>query len=298
MEEILAAGTVLDGRYRVVRLIAEGGMSIVYEVADSRLPGRFALKHMREWVGDAAAQRAIVEQFTREAELLATMSHPNLPRVTDHFVYAERRCLVEELVDGETLEAIAERRGAPLEETEAARWAVQICDALEYLHGRGIIYRDLKPSNCMLTNEGAVKLIDFGIVRYFSLGKSRDTVIMGTPGFAAPEQYGREQTDPRAALSGEIVLLDAAETFGYPEEPLPPRSFRKQVAGVTGVGLGSVVLMSSSSVFTSLALCYLPVWLYLMLLEHRGRARRAATTVKVTRDGIAFEDGARRVRAA
>lgn len=203
----LPTGTVIDGRYHVVRLVAEGGMSEVYEVTDARLPGRFALKCMRDWIGDAAIREEIGAQFKREASVLATLSHPNLPRVTDHFVHAGRRCLVEELVDGHTLEDVEVARRGRLDETEVLRWALQICDALEYLHGKGIIYRDLKPSNCMIARDGVVRLIDFGIVRFFSTGKARDTIIMGTPGFAAPEQYGRDQTDARADIFALGVLL-------------------------------------------------------------------------------------------
>jgi serine/threonine protein kinase len=188
-----------------LRLLAEGGMSLVYEVENVRLPGRFALKLMRDWAGDETVRATITQQFSQEAELLATLSHPNLPRVTDHFVSPTERWLVEELVEGETFEQLLEQT-RPDEQT-AVGWAVQILDALEYLHERGIIYRDLKPSNCMLTPQGVVKLIDFGIVRQFTLGKSRDTVVMGTPGFAAPEQYGRNQTDPRSDLFALGVLL-------------------------------------------------------------------------------------------
>ena len=202
---MIAPGTLVDDRYTVVRLAAEGGMSEIYEVTDARLPGRFALKRMREWIGDARIRDEMNEQFDREANVLSTLSHPNLPRVTDHFVHEGCRCLVEEFVDGRTLEQLAE--AAALGESDVVAHALQICDALEYLHGKGIIYRDLKPSNCMISLDGSVKLIDFGIVRFFSTGKSRDTVIMGTPGFAAPEQCGREQTDARADIFALGVLL-------------------------------------------------------------------------------------------
>lgn len=230
----LPPGSLLDDRYRVVRTVAEGGMSIVYEVEDRRLPGRLALKQMREWIGDPALRAAVDSQFEREASLLSTLSHVNLPKVTDHFISDGRRCLVEELVDGRTLEELEAESAGPVDEARVTEWAVQICDALEYLHGKGIIYRDLKPSNCMLTHDGVIKLIDFGIVRFFSLGKSRDTVIMGTPGFAAPEQYGRDQTDSRADIFALGVLMhhlltghDPCSTpFVYPS----PRSLNPRIS--------------------------------------------------------------------
>ncbi|HEY4000631.1 MAG TPA: serine/threonine-protein kinase [Candidatus Xenobia bacterium] len=192
---------MVDGRYRIIAPLAEGGMSIVYEVEDTRLSGRLALKVMRELVVDPELRQRLEDQFQREAELLASLSHPNLPRVTDYFVWEGRRCLVQELVPGTTLE------DGPRSEHEVIGWALQICDALQYLHDHHIIYRDLKPSNCMLTPSGQIKLIDFGIARVFALGKARDTVLMGTPGFAAPEQYGRDQSDARADIFALGVLM-------------------------------------------------------------------------------------------
>lgn len=203
---MLPIGTVLDDRYRILRLVAEGGMSIVYEVEDARLPGRLVLKQMREMAPDPVARAHVAEQFRREAETLARLSHPNLPRVTDSFAWQGGRFLVEELVEGHTLETLMEQQ-SPRDEAEVVEWGRQVCRALAYLHAEGVVYRDLKPSNLMLTPEGTIRLIDFGIVRAHTLGKTRDTVVMGTPGFAAPEQYGTEQTDPRSDLYSLGVLL-------------------------------------------------------------------------------------------
>lgn len=204
MSEPLAPGTMLDGRYRIVRLVAEGGMSLVYEVEDQRLPGRLVAKQMREIAADEAARRLVEEQFRREAETLSRLSHPNLIRVSDWFTWEGKRFLIEELVEGRTLEELA-----VLERNEPAvlAWAEQICDALAYLHDHGIVYRDLKPSNVMVTGQGGIRLIDFGIVRSYTLEKSRDTVVMGTPGYAAPEQYGLNQTDPRSDIFSLGALL-------------------------------------------------------------------------------------------
>ncbi len=202
----LTAGTVLDSRYKVIRTIAEGGMSVVYEVEDLRLGGVMALKHMRELVVSADCRDLIMRQFIREAELLSRLSHVNLPKVIDHFIWEGGRFLVEELITGKTLEALMEEK-SPRDEQEVISWALQISDALDYLHRQQIVYRDLKPSNCIVTPEGNVKLIDFGLVRIFSMGKNRDTIIMGTPGYAAPEQYGQEQTDPRSDVFSLGALI-------------------------------------------------------------------------------------------
>ena len=199
-------GDVLEGRYTVVSMIAEGGMSTVAEVRDARLPGRLVAKRMRPSTlgGDQVEQLEAL--FRREAEVLSKLSHPYLPKVTDYFEYDGQRYLVEELVEGQTLEAWA-NSPEPLRESRVIGWAIGICQALQYLHDHGIIYRDLKPSNVMVTPDDDIRLIDFGLVRFYTLGKAHDTIIMGTPGYAAPEQYGQGQTDPRSDIFSLGALM-------------------------------------------------------------------------------------------
>ncbi len=201
---ILTPGTRLDDRYTVVSLLAEGGMSRVYEVTDDRLPGRLVAKEMREITDDDALRKMVELQFEREAEVLSGLSHPNLSRVSDTFRHQGKRFLVEELVVGRTLEHLDP---AELGERRILDYADQVLEALEFLHGNGLIYRDLKPSNVMLQDGGLIKLIDFGIVRRLSIDKTSDTLVMGTPGFAAPEQYGSEQTDQRSDVFSLGALL-------------------------------------------------------------------------------------------
>jgi tRNA A-37 threonylcarbamoyl transferase component Bud32 len=248
----LKAGDLLDDRYEVVCLLAEGGMSRVYEVRDKRLPGRLVAKEMREITDDPELLKLVTQQFEREAEILSELSHPNLPRVTDTFHHRGRRFLVEELVEGRTLEDLE-----PLELTEnkILRYAEQILDCLSFLHQNGLIYRDLKPSNVMLEDNGTIKLIDFGIVRRLTIDKTRDTLVMGTPGFAAPEQYGWEQTDQHSDIFSLGALMhhlltgrDPSRTpFVFPSV----RSLAPQVSETTARVIHRAVQMEPENRFSS-----------------------------------------------
>jgi serine/threonine-protein kinase len=168
-----------------------------------------------------------VTAFRQEAQMLAKLSHPNLPAVSDYFSEGGKQYLVMEFVDGDTLEDRLARTSGFLDEAQVVDWATQICDVLSYLHSQQppVIFRDLKPSNIMVDRSGRVKLIDFGIARLFKPGKSGDTQVMGTPGYAAPEQYGKAQTDPRSDVYSLGVTLhrlltkyDPADTpFNLPQ---------------------------------------------------------------------------------
>jgi hypothetical protein len=138
-----------------------------------------------------------------------------------------------EFIWGESLEKRLQAANAPLLESDVLHWAIQLCDALHYLHTRqpSIIFRDMKPSNVMVTNTGLVKLIDFGIARTYKAGKKRDTVAMGSENYAAPEQWGKGQTDARSdvyALGATMyhLLANMAPTPAFlPSEPLPIRNY-------------------------------------------------------------------------
>jgi hypothetical protein len=238
MTQPLAIGTVLQNRYRIVRLVGGGGMAWVYQVEEVSPVGvsqtgrngrLWALKELRPQTQDRAEQATARRLFEQEAGLLRSLDHVNIPRIGDFFEENGRACLVMEFIWGESLEKRLQAANAPLLETDVLKWAIQLCDALHYLHTRQppIIFRDMKPSNVMVTNTGLVKLIDFGIARTYKAGKKRDTVAMGSENYAAPEQWGKGQTDARSDVYGlgatmYHLLANMAPTPAFlPSEPLP-----------------------------------------------------------------------------
>jgi hypothetical protein len=243
MTQPLAIGTVLNNRYRVVRLVGGGGMAWVYQVEELP-PGSgklWALKELRPQTQDRAEQAVARGLFEQEAKLLRGLDQANIPKIADYFEEGGRACLVMEFIWGESLEKRLNAANAPLLETDVLKWAVQLCDALAYLHSRQppIIFRDMKPSNAMVTNTGLVKLIDFGIARTYKAGKKRDTVAMGSENYAAPEQWGKGQTDARSdvyALGATMyhLLANMAPTPAFlPSEPLPLANYNSALSRET-----------------------------------------------------------------
>ena len=213
-EKPLSVGTELkgDNLYRVKRLVGGGGMAWVYQVErlstretqGGSLPSLWALKELRPQTEDPETQQHARALFTQEATILSQLDHPNLPKVIDFFEDQGRAYLVMEFIWGESLEKRISRANSPLLEREVLQWAVQVCTVLEYLHSRQppIIFRDLKPSNIMVTNAGMVKLVDFGIARTYKEDKLQDTIALGSENYAAPEQWGEAQTDARSDIYG------------------------------------------------------------------------------------------------
>ena len=225
---LLSPQSLLAGRYRIVRRVGRGGMGAVYEAEDVRLSGKqWAIKEMSDAaITDAAALAEALDAFHREAHFLSSLDHANLPKVVDSFEADGKHYLVMEFVDGQTLEELVVDLGRPLPPDTVLRLGVTLCTVLDYLHRHQppIIFRDLKPGNIMLDRDGTVKLIDFGIARVFTPGKSRDTTSLGTKGYAAPEQYGKGQTDARSdvyALGATLHFLltgrdPADDPFNFP----------------------------------------------------------------------------------
>ena len=222
---MLVPGTALQNRYRIVRQIGGGGMGVVYLAEDTRLSGRrCAVKEMSPAALPPQDRAWATGAFRQEAQMLANLDHPGLTAVTDFFFEVGNWYLVMDFVVGETLgdrlDRSANRR---LSLREALGITRQLCTVLDYLHGQRppVVFRDLKPGNVMLTPDDKVKLIDFGIARFFKPGRSRDTVNLGTPGYAAPEQYGgKGQTDPRSDIYSLGVLLHEMVT-GYDPQSTP-----------------------------------------------------------------------------
>jgi tRNA A-37 threonylcarbamoyl transferase component Bud32 len=218
----LDEGTLLGGRYRIRAIVGRGGMGSVYKAEDTRLDKMVAVKEMLERADTDDEQASAVRQFEREAKLLAQLSHPNLPKVTDYFVDQDKWYLIMEFVEGRTLEQVVQEAGGPLPLLEVLDWGVQLSDVLAYLHGQDppIVFRDMKPANIMLQSDGIVKLIDFGIARRFQEGAAKDTLLYGSPGYSPPEQYGRRQTDARSDIYSLGATLHHLIT-GHDPSPTP-----------------------------------------------------------------------------
>ncbi len=204
----LPRNTVLQGRYDIEQVLGIGGMSTVYKARDLRFTtvARYcAVKEMPDTAPDPRTGQLRLATFEREANMLAALSHPGIPKIYDFFPSHGRIYLVLEYIDGRDLETQLELRKAPMQEEEVVKWGVQICEVLEYLHGhepQPVIFRDMKPSNIIVNGDGKVTLIDFGIAKVFQSDK-RGTMI-GTEGYAPPEQY-RGLAEPR----GDIYALGA-----------------------------------------------------------------------------------------
>jgi len=237
---MIVSGSVIQERYRVIRLLGSGGFGAVYLAEDMRLGRRVAIKEMREERLVVDERPVAIELFEREALMLAQLDHPGLTRVWDYFRESGRVCLVMEYVPGLTLRDLLRRHGGPLPDDFVVACGVQLCDVLSYLHARRppVIFRDLKPANVMVVAQDELdvadlvrsppemlsfKLIDFGIARLFRPEQPGDTLVIGTPGYAPPEQYGQGQTDARSDMYGLGATLHHLLSGQAPASmPLPP----------------------------------------------------------------------------
>lgn len=199
----LTPQSTLMQRYLIVQLAGRGGMSAIYQALDmhrNRQP--VAIKEMSQQNLTEQERTDAVARFRQEAHLLGNLKHPNLPRIYDAFDVGGRSFLVMDFIEGKTLLQLLQQAGQPLPVDQVLHYANQLCDVLAYLHQQQppIIFRDLKPTNVMATRDGHIYLIDFGIARFFKEGQPQDTVMLGSPGYAPPEQHGSGQTTPRSDL--------------------------------------------------------------------------------------------------
>ncbi len=241
----LSKGVVLsEGRYVIENLVAAGGMGAVYRATDKRFNRPCAVKEMLDEFRNEGERAQAIEWFSREATMLLDLNHPCIPRVRDFFLDNGKHYLVMDFIDGRTLSDVLEKEGNVVGangargviETRARSWAQQICSVLGYLHNQvpPIVFRDLKPSNIMVTNRDEVKLIDFGIARTFQ--SQRQSTIIMTFGYAPPEQL-HGMPEPRsdiyalgATLHRVLTNHDAANNkpaiFSFP----PVRSLRPDIS--------------------------------------------------------------------
>jgi WD40 repeat protein/tRNA A-37 threonylcarbamoyl transferase component Bud32 len=231
----LPANSFLKGRYLILSRLGQGGMGAVYQASDTQLGDRpVAVKEMSQKGLDPQELTEATTSFKHEALLLAGLFQHNLPRIYDHFEESSRWYLVMDFIAGQTLEEYLAKAGGTLPVQEVLDIGIQLCTVLSYLHTHQppIIFRDLKPSNVMRTDDGHLYLIDFGIARHFKPGQAKDTVAYGSAGYAAPEQFGKAQTTPQSdiyslgatlhhLLSGNDPSANRPTFFDFPPLHLP-----------------------------------------------------------------------------
>ena len=227
---MLKAGFVLDGKYRIIRLLGQGGWGRVYLAENVNVGNKWAVKEI-------TAAREPGVNLLAEPEMLKKLNHRSLPRIVDIVRESDTLYLIEDYFEGIGLKEIIRDRAWCTEEN-AVNWARQLCDILIYLHGirpNPIIYRDMKPGNIIITRENQVRLVDFGIAREYKRGGSSDTTFIGTRGYAAPEQFLVDgQSDERTDIYGLGATLYHVLTGVNPGQPpykmVPVRTINKSLS--------------------------------------------------------------------
>jgi len=205
-------------------------MGSVYRARDLHFPNVVKLVAVKEMINsapDPLVRQTIVQNFEREANMLATLNHPAIPRIYDYFTQDDHSYLVLEFIHGKDLETVIGDANGFLPEDQVVSWAIQLCDVLSYLHAHKpdpVIFRDMKPSNVMINHNGDVVLVDFGIAKTFQSGQ-KGTMI-GTEGYSPPEQYRGEAT-PLADIYSLGAALHHAITRRDPRLE-PPFSFAER----------------------------------------------------------------------
>ena len=305
----LGSDSVLVNRYLIQEVIGVGGMGSVYRARDLHFPNVVKLVAVKEMIiqtRDPQVRETIVQNFEREANILATLHHPSIPRIFDYFSHDERSYLVLEFVNGKDLEDVLSQSDTPLPEEQVVKWAIELCDVLHYLHSHTpepIIFRDMKPSNVMVNHDGHIVLVDFGIAKTFRVGQ-KGTMI-GTEGYSPPEQYRGEATeqadvyalgatlhhlltkrDPRIetpftfnerpvrkinpAVSVEVEVVISTAVQYSPQDRFPSAMAMKEALISAGTKTGILNRLSASIVNVKKEETIKPIWTFETEDEIRG----------------------------
>jgi serine/threonine protein kinase len=200
----IAKGQIIEGRYQIQEFIGRGGMGSVYRVQDMQQNRVLALKILNPVTEDDSEQR-----FMREFEMLSKINHPAVLKVFGWGRYEDQLYFVSEFISGRDLKSEIKTRG-PWPPEEAAKLAATVADALAVAHSMGIVHRDIKPHNIMIANDGTIRLLDFGVARRTGAGMETLTktgMIVGTPEYMSPEQFGTHRVDERSDLYSLGVVL-------------------------------------------------------------------------------------------
>ena len=217
---MLKPGDLIDGKYKILSEVGRGGMSTVYLAINEKANKPWAVKEVRK--SGISNSELVKQSLLVEINLLKKLKNKGLPSIVDVIDQSDNYLIVMDYIEGITLEQLLQEEGVQPQE-KVADWAIQLCDVLHYLHTRepAIIYRDMKPSNIMLRSDGSVVLIDFGTAREFKeQHAAEDTCLLGTKGFAAPEQFGgMGQTDERTDIYSLGATLYRLLTGHDPSQP-------------------------------------------------------------------------------
>ncbi|MHC9544325.1 MAG: protein kinase [Vulcanimicrobiota bacterium] len=283
----LKTGEVLKGRYTIKSILGQGAYGVVYVADDLSIAGaEWAIKEIWEGSLSTDERQEALELFRKEFSILKNLNHTGVPKVVDCFSEGFRHYMVMECVEGCTLEKILEE-GVP-DLRSVLTWALKICDILDHLHSFGpspLIFRDLKPSNVMVTPRGRVLLVDFGIARFFNPEKSKDTCELGTPGFCSPEQYGTCQSDVRSdiySLGATLYHLLCREDLARYNFRIPPiRNFNSAVPGAFERILAKCLEMDAKKRYQSIRELRLELQSVESLLLHSAAIKSQAAPAAV-----------------
>jgi eukaryotic-like serine/threonine-protein kinase len=213
------------GKYELIHELGRGGMGIVYRARDPIINRLVALKTITTGVADYPN---LLQRFYREAQSAGGLQHPNIVTIYDMGEESGTPYIAMELIEGETLEQlIAGRPNLPL--SLKLTYAIQACRAFDYAHKRGIVHRDIKPANVMLSKDGTVKVVDFGIARVLESSKTQTGMLIGTFAYMSPEQYHGEHADERSDIWSFGILLFELLTYQKPFSGDAPASLMHSI---------------------------------------------------------------------